>query len=55
LVRWYRRIRKEKKRLLEAGVPFIELHLTCRVLANPQNQNSVFRLANYHAQGRLFG
>jgi hypothetical protein len=53
--RQWRKIRREKKRLLMAGVPYIEVHLVTRVLCNPQNQNAQGRLQNYFAQGRLFG
>lgn len=53
--RYYRKIAVEKKRLLEAGVPYIELHLVTRVLTNPHNRNSCTRLRTYYAQGRLFG
>ncbi len=53
--RAWRKIATEKKRLLEAGVPYIELHLVSRYLTNPRNRNAMFRLRNYYAQGRLFG
>ena len=33
----YRRIRAEKLRLHELGVPIIEIHLVSRVLCNPNN------------------
>lgn len=52
--RWYRKIADEKKRQLQAGVEYIELHLVTRYLANPRNQNAQWRLQNYYAQGRLF-
>lgn len=45
--KWYYKIVVEKKRLLAEGVPAIELHLVCRVLANPHNQASVKRLSEY--------
>lgn len=51
----WRKIADEKKRLLEAGVPYIELHLWCRHLTNPRNSNAAARLRRYYAQGRLFG
>ena len=51
----WRKIAVEKKRLLAGGVPYIELHLVCRVLTNPRNRNAAERLQNYYAQGRLFG
>jgi hypothetical protein len=53
--RAWRKIAIEKKRLLGAGVEYIELHLVCRVLTNPLNQNARDRLRTYYAQGRLFG
>lgn len=53
--RHYRKIAEEKKRLLVAGVPYIEVHLVTRYLANPDNPNSYRRLQVYYAQGRLFG
>jgi hypothetical protein len=52
--RIWRKIAAEKKRLLQAGVPYIELHLITRVLTNPDNPNSSARLRAYYAQGRLF-
>lgn len=51
---WYRRIRNEKKRLIESGVPYIEIHLWSRHLTNPRNPNAEARLHNWYAQGRLF-
>jgi len=45
--KWYYKIADEKTRLLAQGVPAIELHLVCRVLADPSNQTSVKRLAQY--------
>lgn len=54
LVRNYRKILVEKKRLLAAGVPYIEVHLWCRYLTNPANRNAQARLENYLRQGRLF-
>lgn len=53
--RAWRKIAVEKKRLLGEGVEYIELHLVCRVLTNPRNQNARDRLRTYYAQGRLFG
>lgn len=53
--RAWRKIAVEKKRLLSEGVEYIELHLVCRHLTNPQNRNAADRLQNYYAQGRLFG
>lgn len=50
----YRKIAVEKKRLLLEGVPYIELHLVCRYLTNPRNENSSIRLQRYYRQGRLF-
>jgi hypothetical protein len=38
---WHRRIRAEKLRLFQAGIPAIEIHLVSRCLASPKNQ--VFR------------
>jgi hypothetical protein len=52
--RAWRKIAKEKKRLLEAGVPYLELHLVCRVLTNPRNQNARQRLRAYRSQLPLF-
>jgi hypothetical protein len=52
--RWYRIIQGEKKRLLLAGVPYIELHLVTRVLCDPRNNNYQMRLANYQKQLRMF-
>lgn len=52
--RWWRRIAVEKKRLLAAGVPAIELHLWCRHLTNLRNPNAAARLDNFYAQGVLF-
>lgn len=53
-LRLFRRIAREKKRLLDAGVPYIELHLVCRLLTDPQRQSFRDRLRYYYAQGRLF-
>lgn len=39
-----------KKRLLEASVPYIEVHLVTRVLAQPDNPWSLARLARYYRQ-----
>jgi len=52
--RIWRKIAVEKKRLLIAGVPYIELHLVCRHLTNLRNRNAEDRLLRYQAQGRLF-
>lgn len=52
--RVYRRIADEKKRLLLAGVPYLEVHLVCRYLTNPGNRNASDRLRAYRAQRRLF-
>jgi hypothetical protein len=52
--RAWRKIAAEKKRLLIAGVPYLELHLVTRYLTNPGNRNSYERLKAYYAQGRLF-
>lgn len=53
--RIWRKIAAEKKRLLSEGVEYLELHLVCRHLTNPRNQNAADRLRSYYAQGRLFG
>ena len=44
---WWRRIAAEKQRQLAEGVPAIELHLVCRVLANPHNPASERRWVQY--------
>lgn len=44
---WWRRIATEKKRLLAAGVPMIELHLVTRLLANPHSQAAARRWRQY--------
>ena len=48
----YYRIAREKKRLLAAGVPQIELHLICRVLASRSNDRAQARLDRYYADVR---
>lgn len=48
--RLYRKIAAEKKRLVESGVDYLELHLVCRVLVTASGQyheNAAKRLANY--------
>lgn len=45
---WYRRIRAERARLFGLGVPYIELHLVCRVLRNPNNQRTARMLDRYY-------
>lgn len=50
----WRRIAAQKKRLLDAGVPYIEVHLVSRHLTNPRNPNAEARMRAYFAQGRLF-
>lgn len=44
---WRRRIAVEKKRLLDAGVPGIEVHLVCRVLVDPSNPRAEARWMAY--------
>lgn len=47
---WYRRIRAERLRLhVVEGVPYIELHLVCRVLSNPRNLRAQAQLHRYYA------
>lgn len=41
---WQRRIQREKRRLLEAGVCPFELHAVCRVLMHPSCETSAARL-----------
>lgn len=53
--RAWRKIAAEKKRLLNEGVDYLELHLVCRHLTNPRNRNAEERLKAYRGQGRLFG
>lgn len=51
--RYWRRIAREKKRLLAAGVPYLEVHLVSRVLAQPGNPRAAERLRRYFsANGR---
>lgn len=52
--RIWRRIAIEKKRLLKAGVQYLELHLVCRVLTNPSNKSAEQRLRVFYARDRLF-
>jgi hypothetical protein len=47
---WHRRIRAEKLRLLQAGLPVIEIHLVTRILANPANRFYEARWQRYLAQ-----
>ena len=50
----WRRIAAEKKRLLSAGVDYLELHLWCRHLTAPDNPNALARLERYYVQRPLF-
>lgn len=52
--RWYRRIRKSKLRLLEAGVDPEQLRLYCRYLKNPKDEARRQRYLYYAKQLRLF-
>lgn len=47
---WHRRIHAEKLRLLQAGVPVIEIHLVSRILANPSNRFYEARWRRYLEQ-----
>lgn len=47
--RAWRRIAREKKRLLTQGVAYIELHLVCRILTNARNQLAVSRYLRFLA------
>lgn len=47
---WHRRIAAEKKRLLDAGVPVIEIHLVSRILSNPGNPMYAGRWERYLEQ-----
>lgn len=48
--RWYRRIRAEKHRLLQDGVPPIEIHLWCRHFVDPRNENYRQRINGYYGE-----
>jgi len=50
---WYRRIDKEKRRLLLTGVDGEELRLYCLFLADPSKEWRLHRYKFYVAQGRL--
>ena len=52
--RYWRRIAREKKRLLLGGVPYLELHLVTRCLARPGERSSEERLRSYRSQLPLF-
>lgn len=43
----YRKVATIKKRLLDAGVPSIEIHRVTRVLANPKSQRMQRLLEDY--------
>lgn len=45
---WRRRIRAERERLHAQGVPYLELHLVCRVLVNPHNMRAEVQLQRYY-------
>lgn len=45
--KYYRRVAKEKKRLLEAGIDKEELRLLCRFLSNLRNERAENRLISY--------
>lgn len=51
--RYYRKIEKEKRQLVEAGVDQEEVRLLCRYLANLKNRNAEMRWKSYAAQMRL--
>lgn len=40
----YRHIRKERTRLLQAGICPFQLHTVCRVLANPRSETAQARM-----------
>lgn len=51
--KYYRRIAKEKRQLVEAGVDQEEVRLLCRYLSNLDNRNAEMRWKTYSAQMRL--
>jgi len=52
--RYYRKIEKEKRRLIEeVGADREEVRLLCRYLANLKNQNAELRWKSYVAQMQL--
>ena len=51
--KYYRRIAKEKRQLVEAGVDQEEVRLLCRYLSNLDNRNAETRWKAYAAQMRL--
>lgn len=48
--RWYRRIQVVKQRLLEGGVPQIEVHLWCRYFRDPRNLKARETINRYYGE-----